>query len=251
MPTRRIAILLTNEDDADFARAFPDDGRKLHARLSPLRPKWAWQVLPVTQGELPPDARSFDGYVITGSPASVNGPQAWLAPLLQFIRELHAQRVPTVGVCFGHQAMARALGGEVGPNPQGWSLGVGRTALAQTRPWMQPALPYFRLYAAHNEQVLRLPPGAVLLGGDAYCPVGAFEVAEHFLATEYHPELDHRFMTALIDHLADQLPAEVTERARQQIELPVDAAVFLEWMVRFLERPRAGSPSTPNPASPP
>lgn len=74
--TRRIAILLTSTDTSDFARRHPDDGQKFTTLLQPLRPDWQFDVISVKDGVFPSSVDSYDGYVITGSPASVNGPEA-------------------------------------------------------------------------------------------------------------------------------------------------------------------------------
>jgi GMP synthase-like glutamine amidotransferase len=117
----RMAVLLTNDDTSAFAAHFPNDGQKVVEFLKPLRPDWSYEVVPVKDGVLPASPGEFDGYVITGSPASVNDDSLpWVRQLLEFIRAVHAARQPLVGLCFGHQAVARALGGLVARNAAGW-----------------------------------------------------------------------------------------------------------------------------------
>ena len=117
----RIAVLLTNDDTSAFAAHFPNDGQKVVQLLQPLRPDWTFEVVPVKDGVLPASALAFDGYVVTGSPASVNDDSLpWVGQLLGFIREVHAARQPLIGLCFGHQAVARALDGQVVRNAAGW-----------------------------------------------------------------------------------------------------------------------------------
>ncbi len=249
--SHRIAILLTNDDDSAFARAFPNDGEKVAQLLQPLRPRWQFSVVRVIDGELPASVDAFDGYVITGSPASVNdNALPWLAGLLDFIRRLHATQRPTIGLCFGHQAIARALGGQVQRNPQGWCLGLHTTRWSQSLPWMTPQQPSMSLLAAHNEQVTQVPPGAQVLSGSAFSRVGAFALGRHIVTTQYHPEMSPRFMQALLRHL-DPLAArgEVIDAATLNAahaslagidpvqERPLDdARVLAQWMVQFLEQ---------------
>ena len=138
--TRQIAVLLTNNDDAAFAQAFPNDGQKVSHLLRALRPGWGFSVVPVMNGVLPVNLNAYDGYVITGSPASVNDHELpWVQALLRFIQQLHEARRPAIGLCFGHQAMAKALGGEVARHPGGWGLGTGMTHWHQPQAWMTPA----------------------------------------------------------------------------------------------------------------
>ena len=76
---------------------------------------------------------------------------------MEFIQDLDRHRTPTVGACFGHQAIAVALGGRVGKNPKGWGLGIAPTRFLRHLRWMDPAHPKLDLYSAHNEQVLEMP----------------------------------------------------------------------------------------------
>ncbi len=145
-----IAILMTNTDDSDFAARWPRDGEKFTNLLSPLRPDWKFSIYPVKDDVFPEGSAVFDGVIITGSPASVHDTAPWVPRLLKLIRHLHAKGTPMFGACFGHQAIALALGGTVAQNPGGWVFGVVRTEM-EGKP--------LRLYAAHSEQVTVLPKG--------------------------------------------------------------------------------------------
>lgn len=232
----KIGVLLANNDDADFARRHPDDARKVAALLSALRPAWNYESVAVKDGVFPAAPGDFDGYVITGSPASVNELHPWIRRLEAFIVELEAARVPTVGLCFGHQAIAKALGGVVSANRDGWGLGTGETVFERFESWMEPPQKSLVLHAAHNEQVIVPPAQARVLGGSAHCPIGSFCIGRHIFTTEFHPEITGEFMCALLDHLSDHLDVATIARARASLERPVDSALFARWMVAFFEQ---------------
>ena len=235
----RIAVLLTNDDTSAFAAHFPNDGQKVVQLLQPLRPSWTFEVVPVKDGVLPASAQAFDGYVVTGSPASVNDDSLpWVGRLLAFIREVDAARQPLIGLCFGHQAVARALGGQVARNAAGWGLGTAATHWAQPRAWMHPPLATTTLMAAHNEQVTRMPEGAECLGGSDFCPIGSMQIGQHIWTTQYHPEMPLVFMQALLGHLADKLDADTMARAHASLVNAADVPLFGRWMVQFLEHAR-------------
>jgi len=235
----RLAVLLTNNDTSAFAAHFPNDGQKVVQLLQPLRPDWSFEVVPVKDGVLPASPAVFDGYVITGSPASVNDDSLhWVGPLLAFIRAVHAARLPLVGLCFGHQAVARALGGQVVRNAAGWGLGTAPTHWQTTRPWMQPAQSTTTLMAAHNEQVTRMPEGAVCLGGSDFCPIGSMQIGQHIWTTQFHPEMPLVFMQALLGFLADKLDAETMARAHASLANAADVPLFGHWMAQFFEHAR-------------
>lgn len=222
-----IAVLMANTDESTFAQAHPGDGEKFRTLLQGCRPDWQVTVFSVKDGEFPPEGARFDGWLITGSPASVNDDAAWIARLLGLIRRLVAEEQPLFGACFGHQAIARALGGAVGPNPGGWVFGLVRTEMEGLR---------ISLYAAHREQVLALPLGAVALGGNAECPVGSMAVGPRVLTTQYHPEMLPGFVAALVEAFAGKLPAEVVAKARASLrDGAAETERIAERIARFYE----------------
>jgi GMP synthase-like glutamine amidotransferase len=244
-PPRRIAVLNNNTDRSAFAAAFADDGHKVVAALQPLRPGWQFDVWQARDGQLPPAPQAYQGWVLTGSVASVNDGEPWMLQLADLVRQAHQRRVPLVGLCFGHQMVAHALGGTVGLSPGGWRIGTAPTQYAEALPFMQPAQARISLFAAHQEQVLQPPPGARVVGGDSFAPVGAMAIGSHIFTTQYHPELSLDFMRALLDACADEWPAAQVAQARRQVEVPVDAALFMRWVVQFLEQPpQLQAPST-------
>lgn len=234
-----LAILMANTDESDFADRHPRDGAKFTALIQSARPDWTTQVFAVKDGDFPADLGPFDGAIITGSPASVHDPDPWIADLLALIRRMAAMRMPLFGACFGHQAIARALGGQVGPNPGGWVLGRTQTQRIDTAPWMDPLPATTALYAAHCEQVTTLPDHARPLTTSPECPVGGFAIGRHVFTTQYHPEMSAHFIAALIDHLAPAKPADVITRARASLTGPADTDPFAESIARFFEQATA------------
>ncbi|WP_054006616.1 type 1 glutamine amidotransferase [Cypionkella psychrotolerans] len=221
-----IAVLVANTDESDFAQAHPKDGAKFAALLQGLRPGWRVSAFSVKDGDFPAEGLRFDGWIITGSPASVHDSDAWVGRLFGLIRQIVERGEPLFGACFGHQAIAVALGGVVGENPGGWVFGAVETMMEGVQ---------IRLYAAHREQVLRVPGGAVVLGGNADCAVGSFAMGRRVLTTQYHPEMTQGFMTALVAEYADKLPAEVAVQARTSLDVAADRDVIAARMVRFFE----------------
>lgn len=235
----RIAVLLTNNDTSAFAAHFPNDGQKVVQLLQSVRPHWSFEVVSVKDGVFPSGPEAFDGYVITGSPASVNDDAlAWVGQLLSFIRAVDVARQPLIGLCFGHQAVARALGGQVARNAAGWGLGTAPTHWQAERLWMQPAQSTTTLMAAHNEQVFRMPEGAECLGGSDFCPIGSMQIGQHIWTTQYHPEMPLVFMQALLGYLVDKLDNDTMARAHTSLQQAADVPLFGQWMVQFIEHAR-------------
>jgi GMP synthase-like glutamine amidotransferase len=232
----RIAILVTNTDESPFAQQHPKDGDKFTALLHLVRPDWETQVFSVKDGDFPDDPALFDGVMITGSPASVHDPEPWVARLMAMIRDVVARGIPLFGACFGHQAIALALGGQVGTNPGGWVFGRTETTLTHRKPWMQALPDTLSLYAAHVEQVTRLPDGAQPLSANPACQSGAFAIGNHVYTTQYHPEMSADFIAALTEEMTEKLPQDVLNTARASLNAPADTEAFAESLARFFEQ---------------
>jgi GMP synthase-like glutamine amidotransferase len=231
-----IGILVTNTDTSQFAAGWPRDGEKFSTLLKRAQPQWTMNIYDCTQGEFPSAADECHAYVIGGSPASVNDDSPWIAKLFAFIRTLNNTHVPAIGCCFGHQAIAKALGGSVGRNPDGWGFGVAPTQFAKSERWMEPFKNPLHLFAAHSEQVIELPPGARTLGGDRFCPIASFAIGQHIFTTEYHPEMTLDFFMALTHAFEKYIGVEVADQARLQAETcGADGQVFAQWMVHFFQ----------------
>jgi len=131
-------------------------------------------------GEFPQAGDACDGWLITGSAASVYDGDDWIAQLEAFTRDA-AQTHPVVGICFGHQLVAQAFGGTVAKAP-GWGIGVHDHIVTKGAKWMAPPLTSLSLLASHQDQVVTPPPGAEVLGGSEFCPIGVMTIGANVLA---------------------------------------------------------------------
>ncbi|WP_264213936.1 type 1 glutamine amidotransferase [Leisingera thetidis] len=229
-----LAILMTNTDESDFARARPRDSEKFTRLIQMARPDWRTSVYAAKDGELPEDLSVFDGAMITGSPASVRSGAPWIADLLELIRAAHARRFPLFGACFGHQAIALALGGSVGGNPGGWVHGLTRNRLRNRPDWAAALPEEVKLYGSHSECVCALPPGAVPLAESNGVNAG-FTLGRHILTTQHHPEMSHEFITALTWEMRATLGPAVRARALESLRSHADQQAFAQSLACFFE----------------
>ena len=168
-----IGILRTGAPPPELAPRF-GDYEDMFARL--LGPGFALRAYDVQGGELPPAPDAHPAFLITGSAAGVYEPLPWIAPLLAFLREAKG-RTKLVGICFGHQAMAEALGGRVEKSERGWGdRPPGLRNRGSGAPWMGEAPPgRIAVPVSHQDQVVIPPPGARVLAGNAFTPFGLLE----------------------------------------------------------------------------
>lgn len=196
-----------------------------------------FEFFDVRRGRYPRRIEDCSGYLITGSRASVYDDDSWIARLIGFMGELHHARARTVGICFGHQLIAQALGGTVGRAAAGWGVGVHTWKIVGREPWMHPPKREIRLLASHQDQVETLPPGARLLASSAFCPQAAFAVGDHMLALQGHPEFTKPYAEFLM-HKRRPLLGAAFEPGLRSLGQPTDAGVIAGWIARFM----AGSP---------
>jgi len=187
----------------------------------------------IYDGEYPEDIESVDGWITTGSPRFVNDDEPWIRQFADFVRKAH-DIVPFVGICFGHQMIAHALGGRAGRSPRGWGIGIRPTYVVEPEAWMDPLLDTIHLYSSHGDQVLSLPPDGRVLAGSPQCPVGIMQVGATTLGIQGHPEFTRAFANDLITvHEADLSPEEVAT-ARAGIDGPTDEATIARWISLFV-----------------
>lgn len=234
---RSIGILLTNPDRRAERLAFPNDGDQVANLLRRYRPIHEYVVYDAVAGTLPASVGDHDGYVITGSPASVLDDDPWIPRLFDFIRMIDAARTPMVGLCFGHQAIAVALGGKV-ERATRWDFGVSRTTYIRPLPWMRPQQDTIDLHAAHHDVVTLLPPGLTAVGFNPFCSYAACAKGDTIFTTQYHPEMPAEFALTLADWFEDELGADAAQAARVAIAGGEEGRLFGEWMIHFFEYPR-------------
>ena len=124
----------------------------------------------VLDEEFPATTSECDYWLISGSRHGANDGYAWIDQLQDFVRRLYAEQRKLVGICFGHQVMAKALGGMVVNSEKGWGVGLSENVITQQKSWMQPAPPDFRLLVSHQDQVVALPDSAEVVAGSDFCP---------------------------------------------------------------------------------
>lgn len=233
--SKRIAILSTCIGSEDVYSSGESESRQITERLNALRSDWSFDTFLAYVGEFPVDINQYDGFIFTGSPASVNQDDPWIGQTLAFIRELHVARRQMFGICFGHQSIAKALGGKVITSPSGWSLGVVPVQFFNHSKWMQPERKEFRLYAVHMEQVSTLPKNAETIARTSACPIAGFRLGKHVLTIQHHPEMTSKFVHRLIEHLHPSLDPSVIFRARESMLSQAEGGQFMEWVVTFFE----------------
>lgn len=139
------------------------------------------------------------GVIVTGSHAMVTENLPWSLAIERWIPLIVEAGIPFLGICYGHQLLGRAMGGEVGYHPLGRELGTVEIRLepqAVGEPLFTGVPRIFPGHSAHSQTVLRLPPGAVLLASGDYEPHHSFRIGKAAWGVQFHPEYDAAVMKA-------------------------------------------------------
>lgn len=196
----KLAILETGRPPGELAERFGDYPMMVQKMLGF---GFETESFDVQAGELP-ELGEHDAYLITGSPAGVYDPLPWIPGLLDFIRTANDSKM--VGICFGHQAMAQALGGHVEKVDKGWGVGLHDYPIVRREPWMDEAA-IVSLPASHQDQVVLQPPRTEVIASSLFTPYAALAWRDRpAISFQFHPEFEPGYAKALIESRRDILP---------------------------------------------
>ena len=234
----KITILETGEAPAAIRDRFEDYPAMFRALLSAVDPTLSFETVSVVKGDRLPDVSETEAVVITGSAAGVYESHPWLEPLSVFIRAAADARVPQVGICFGHQILAQALGGEVVKSEKGWGLGRHTYEMLTCPAWADDDCPAsISVAVSHQDQVVALPPGAKVIAKSEFTPFAGVEYTEQrAMSFQCHPEFSAEFSAALYESRRGRpLSDQQVETATQSLSQPLDNARLGRWMVNFVK----------------
>lgn len=196
------------------------------AQLQPLLPNAEFTTISVVNGAALPVPEAFDAWLIPGSRHGVYDDLPWIEPLKAFIRAAaQLKRQPIVGVCFGHQIIAEALGGKVEKAATGWRIGLEQYSTS-----LGDAAGSVMMPAFHQDQIVVPPPNSEVVARTEACTYAALRYKDvPVLSVQFHPEFSRAYLSDLID---------VMSRQDAQPGLPASAGATddsgMRWIAEFL-----------------
>ncbi|MEP2639809.1 type 1 glutamine amidotransferase [Roseobacter sp.] len=185
----------------------------------------------VCDGEMPDDVTAADGWLITGSKHGAYEDHDWIPPLEDFIRAAHTARRPMIGICFGHQIIAQAMGGRVEKYAGGWAVGRTEYDVGGSR---------IAVNAWHQDQVVEKPQAAEVFASNDFCKNAGLVYGDGMWTLQPHPEYGHDFIDGLIRTRGKGVvPAGLLQEASARLNTPTDRMDVADTMAAFFKKERA------------
>ncbi|MEM1111945.1 MAG: GMP synthase [Pseudomonadota bacterium] len=231
----KLGILKTDAVRADWVPEFGEYPDMFMELLGREDPALEFVIYDVEEGELPDAVDDADAYLITGSKSSVYEDKPWIRALEDFVRQVHKQRKKLIGICFGHQLVAKALGGRTEKSDKGWGVGLQSYNFSETPAWHDRGEPGFHILASHQDQVSEVAPGSRVLASSDFCENAVCQIEDHILTFQGHPEFTTPYSRMLIENRRDQIGEAVYATGMASLAEAPQRSRVARWMVNFLK----------------
>ena len=212
-----IGILLTDHVLEDLQVKHGDQNDFYDKIFSEAGPYIKLKIYDVTANEYPQEIEECDGYLITGSKLSVYDDVQWIRDLENFVCLLNNNKKPLLGICFGHQLIAKALGGEVSKARVGWVLGLQEYVFHNNFPWIENLNENVKLIHSHQDQVIQLPEGTTLVASNDSVPNAMYFIGDHIMSIQGHPEFTNEYAYDVVCKRKDILGEERFQLAEESL----------------------------------
>jgi len=240
----KIGILETGTSPEEMKASYGSYSDLFVRHLGAVDDTLGFEVFRVIDDHFPSSPDECDGWLITGSRHGVYEDLPWMRRLKDFILELWQLRKPLVGICFGHQIVAEALGGRVEQSKRGWGVGLHRYQLVGDCNGLGGRGGQLMLNALHQDQVVEKPVAARVFASSDFCPYAGLQYDDCILTLQAHPEFTIDYAKALLAlRRGKPIAPERADEALAGLRAAAaatDSDAVAPWLLAFL-RGRAGA----------
>lgn len=233
----KLGILKADALKPELASQFGEYPDMFAWRFQAIAPSIELVTYDVQLGQYPKSIDEVDAYLITGSKSSVYDQELWIDELKKFVIKLHQSKKKLIGICFGHQLVAQALGGQTLKSDAGWCVGVHRPKLskrAKDLGFTNANKNHFNLISSHQDQVQKLAVDAEVIASTDACLNYMTVLGQHIFTVQGHPEFDVDFARQLLTMRRNTLGESLYEQAVESLQVEADNLLVTRWMVQFL-----------------
>jgi GMP synthase-like glutamine amidotransferase len=231
----KLGILKTDAVRPEWVPEFGEYPDMFMALLAEQDPDLEFAVYDVEEGEYPADIDEVDAYLITGSKSSVYEDKPWIHTLIEFVRELDRRRKKIVGICFGHQLVAQALGGRTEKSSKGWGVGLHTHRFHELPPWHDQGEKSFDVLVSHQDQVVQNARGATVLAGSDFCDSAVCQVGKHILTFQGHPEFLPGYSREIMELRRDIIGERAYAEGMASLSGTPQGPRIARWILNFLK----------------
>ena len=231
----RIGILETGKLDPEIEKEYGSYAEMFQQLLLSVDDQLEFDIYQVTEGHYPESIDECDAYLITGSKHSVYDDELWIKELEDYVVSLHEHCKLLIGICFGHQIIAHALGGHTQKSDKGWGVGNTTSSIEKNTPWMSDTTEEYSLLMSHQDQVVKLPEDAVLIATNDHCTHDSFQIADHILTFQGHPEFTEDYLEHSMNKRRHLIGEEKYNEAMESLKKSHHGHLVAEWLVKFIK----------------
>lgn len=231
----KLGILKTDAVRPEWVPAFGEYPDMFIALLGRNDSDLEFEVFDVEAGEFPATVDAVDAWLITGSKSSVyDEDKPWIARLEDLVREIDRRRMKLVGICFGHQIVAQALGGRTEKSTKGWGVGLHTHRFTAVPDWHDGGDPDFRVLVSHQDQVVVNAEGAQVLAGSEFCENAVCQIGDHILTFQGHPEFVPDYSREVMNFRREQIGEPTYEAGMASLAQEPESDRIARWVISFL-----------------
>jgi GMP synthase-like glutamine amidotransferase len=230
----KLGILKTDAVRPEWVPEFGEYPDMFMALLSREDSDLEFAVYDVEQGEYPADIDEVDAYLITGSKSSVYEDKPWIRRLMDFVRELDRRHKKLVGICFGHQLVAQALGGRTEKSAKGWGVGLHTHRFSELPAWHDQGDAAFDVLVSHQDQVVENARGAAVLAGSEFCENAVCQVGGHILTFQGHPEFLPGYSREIMAFRRETIGEQAYTDGMASLAVEPQGPRVARWILNFL-----------------
>jgi GMP synthase-like glutamine amidotransferase len=231
----KIGILEADQLIEELRQQYGSYGDMFQTLLHSIDKRLLFQRYQVTASSYPEHIDDCDAYLITGSKSGIYDNKPWIKQLQDYVVTLAGRQKKLIGICFGHQIIAQALGGQTQKSDKGWGVGMATSTVYVAKPWMQPANESFALITSHQDQVTVLPPYAELIAGNDFCAYASYQIGKHILTFQGHPEFTQAYARQRLHDRREIIGEQRYQQGMASLSRNADHPLIAKWIINFVQ----------------